>query len=281
MAKTKSKAGKKDGGRRRRTLAERADAHALYELSVQAPDVDVEFALDVWKREFGGRPTRLREDFCGTAAICREWVKAARDNRAWGVDLDGETLAWGRKHNVEPLKKQQRDRVTLLQADVRTVETPPVDVVMAQNFSYFLFEERAMLLRYLRAIRRALDDHGLLILDAYGGPDAVKEQIEETEFDDFVYCWDQDAFDPITRHARCYIHFAFPDGSRLDRAFRYDWRMWTIPELRELLADAGFTATEVWWEGADEDGEGNGDYKPQEHADADDAWVCYIVAVKR
>lgn len=266
----------------RRTLAERAERHVLYERAVQSPDVDVEFAVQAWKREFGGRPTRMREDFCGTAALCREWVKAHRDNRAWGVDLDADTLAWGRKHNIAPLAAARRKRVTLMQGDVRDTVTPPVDVVMAQNFSYFLFEERRMMLNYFRAVRRHLGERGIFIIDAYGGPDAVREVLEETEYGDFVYIWDQDSFDPITRHARCFIHFAFPDGSRLDRAFRYDWRMWTIPELRELLADAGFTASEVWWEGTDaKTGEGSGDYSVQESADADEAWVCYIVAYKR
>lgn len=282
MATRSRSSGKKTNNSRSKTLAERADRYVLYEKSVQAPDVDVEFALDVWKREFGGRPTRLREDFCGTAAVCREWVKAHRTHRAWGVDLDPEPLAWGRKKNIAPLTAAQQKRVTLVQGDVRDTVTPPVDIVMAQNFSYFLFEERRTLLGYFRAARRHLDERGMIILDAYGGPDAIREALEETEYSKYVYVWDQHSFDPITRHACCFIHFAFPDGSRLDRAFRYDWRMWTIPELREVLADAGFTSSEVWWEGTDpKTGEGTGDYAPQETADADEAWVAYIVAFKR
>lgn len=266
----------------KKTLAEKADRHELYQLAVQAPDVDAEFARDVFRREFDRRPTRLREDFCGTAAICCEWVKLHDDNRAWGVDLDPQTLDWGREHNLGSLKKRQRRRVELIEGDVRTVDTPAVDIVMAQNFSYFLFEDRGTLLDYFRAVRARLDDQGLLILDAYGGPEAVRESIEETEHDDFVYCWDQDGFDPITRRARCYIHFEFPDGSRIDRAFSYEWRMWTLPELRDVLADAGFAASSVWWEGTDpETGEGDGVYSPQDSADPDDAWVAYIVAVKR
>ena len=48
------------------------------------------------------------------------------------------------------------------------------------------------------------------------------------------------------------------------------------------LRDAGFAATEAWWEGTDpETGEGDGVYQPQEEADADDAWVCYVVGIKR
>ena len=32
----------------------------------------------------------------------------------------------------------------------------------------------------------------------------------------------------------------------LRRAFQYNWRLWTIPELREMLVAAGFTHTYVW-----------------------------------
>ena len=57
--------------------------------------------------------------------------------------------------------------------------------------------------------------------------------------------------------------------------------MTTIPEVRELLADAGFTRTDVYWEGADEDGEGTGQYSRLDSLQGDEgAWVSYIVAVK-
>ena len=32
----------------------------------------------------------------------------------------------------------------------------------------------------------------------------------------------------------------------LRRAFQYNWRLWTIPELREMLVAAGFNQTYVW-----------------------------------
>ena len=105
---------------------------------------------------------------------------------------------------------------------------------------------------------------------------------EETEYDDFSYIWDQDQFDPVRQRATCYIHFKFPDGSKLDRAFTYEWRMYTIPEIRDALADAGFTDSKVYWEGTDpETGEGDGVYTEAETADNDEAWVCYIAGFKR
>ena len=74
-----------------RTEADKADKHALYERAVQEPEADVDFAIDAFRSEFGRRAYRLREDFCGTAAVCRDWVLAHRKNQAWGVDLNRET----------------------------------------------------------------------------------------------------------------------------------------------------------------------------------------------
>ena len=77
----------------------------------------------------------------------------------------------------------------------------------------------------------------------------------------------------------CHIHFAFPDGSRINRAFSYHWRLWTLPEIREILYEAGFRQVDVYWGGTDtKKNEGNGISTPSEVGDADPAWVCYIVA---
>ena len=61
----------------------------------------------------------------------------------------------------------------------------------------------------------------------------------------------------------------------------YDWRLWTVLEVREALSDAGFTATEVYWEGIEEDGnEGNGVFTLQETAENTESWIAYIVGIK-
>ena len=95
----------------------------------------------------------------------------------------------------------------------------------------------------------------------------------------FTYIWEQASFNPIDSMMTCFIHFEFPDGSRLDQAFRYHWRLWTLPEIQELLREAGFSTVDVYWEGTDaETGEGDGHYRPATVGDADPGWVCYIVA---
>ena len=55
----------------------------------------------------------------------------------------------------------------------------------------------------------------------------------------------------------CHIHFKFKDGSRIKKAFSYDWRLWTLPEIREVMEEAGFSNTRVYWEDEDEEGEGS------------------------
>ncbi len=265
--------------RRRRTKAERADKYELYERSVQEPSTDIALVRRMFKHHCG-RPARsLREDFCGTAAFACGWVTANDEHRAIAVDWDPEPLAWGRRHHVDALRPSQRERVELVRADVRTVRTEPVDVLVAFNFSYFIFEERRELLGYFEAVRSQLCRPGIFVLDVYGGPEAMERREERRDVDKFTYVWDQDSFDPIRHHARCYIHFEFADGSALRRAYRYDWRLWTLPELRDLLDEAGFSDVTVYWEGTErKTNEPNGIFRPRKRAEDDPAWVAYLVA---
>lgn len=265
----------------RPSLAQRADRHALYQRAVQDPSWEIDFMADTF-RVVRGRPAkRLREDFCGTALFACAWVKSASDREAVGVDLDGEVLAWSRERNVAKLTPAAARRLTLLQADVREVEAAPADIIAAFNFSYWIFRDRPGLLAYFKRVREGLEHDGVFMLDAYGGHDAFKVMRERQDFGRFTYIWDQADYDPVSGETTCYIHFAFPDGSRLNRAFNYHWRLWSLPELRELLAEAGFRASTVYWQGTDpKSGEGTDEFKPAKRGDADPAWIAYIVAEK-
>ena len=261
-------------------MAKRADKYTLYQEAVQDPESDVRLARRIFEKRYGRPPRLLREDFCGTAAVSCCWVRADPANRAWGIDLDPEPLEWGRHHNLTQLTAEQHARIELIEADVREAEHEKVDVTCAFNFSYFLFKKRSQLLAYVEKARSTLRDEGLLMLDVYGGADAQRIMKERREHDDFDYIWDQYRFDPVHHNAVNRIHFEFTDGSRISRAFEYDWRLWTLPELRDVLEDAGFSEVEVYWEGTDHStGEGNGIYHKVERAVDDPAWVSYIVGV--
>lgn len=263
------------------TLASKADRHRLYENSVQDADAELDFVEREFHQLRGRNARYLREDFCGTASVATAWVRRHRQNRAVGVDLDPEVLAWGRSHHVNTLPKGERSRVTLLNENVLKAVTPAQDVILAMNFSYWIFKTRDALRDYFRSTRAALGEDGLFLLDCFGGYDAFRVLKERRELKGFTYVWDQASYNPVTGDLRCHIHYEFPDRSLLRRAFTYDWRLWTLPEIREVLAEAGFTRTVVYWQGWDDEAdEGDGDYQPVESADADAGWIAYLAALR-
>ena len=263
-----------------KTLAQLTDRFVCYERSVQHPPADVAFIQRTFRSLRGRSPRVLREDFCGTAALCAEWVRRNPENIARGIDLDERTLNSGIRRHVVPLGRRAA-RVELIRADVRSRFPFKSDVAVAFNFSFFCFKERETLGRYLKSVRASLVDDGVLYLDIFGGPEAMELREEKTDFGDFTYVWDQAAFNPITHEMRCHIHFEFPDGSLMRRAFTYDWRLWSIPEIERMAREAGFSDFLVYWEGTDKkSGEGNGIYRPSRKGDNAPAFVCYLLAVK-
>lgn len=261
------------------TLATRADRHILYERSVQCVEAELDFVDETFRSLRKRTPRSLREDFCATANVAREWVRRRTGNTACAIDIDPQVLEWVRVRGLPRLSRAQQKRLSLLNEDVLDAQTPPVDAVLAMNFSYWVMCDRPSLSRYFQRARAALVDDGILFLDAYGGYEAAREMCEETEYDDFTYVWDQFSYNPINGHCVCKIHFKFRDGSMLRDAFVYEWRLWTLPELVEILSENGFRAT-VYWEGCGEDGEGDGVFRPATTGTADAAWICYLVAEK-
>ncbi|MDH3689142.1 MAG: class I SAM-dependent methyltransferase, partial [Gammaproteobacteria bacterium] len=236
-------------GKRVKYTAKTADKYELYQFSVQSPVEDIRFLARVFKKSRGTAARHFREDFCGTSLLTATWVKRGRDYTAEGFDIDPEPLAWGRKRNLDPLGKAA-SRATLHQADVRHPSDRPPDVRCAQNFSYCVFKTRSELLEYFRAAHDDLARDGIFVLDVHGGPECLEEMEEETEQEEgFTYVWDQDEYWPVTGETMSYIHFRFADGSEMKRAFRYDWRLWHLPELKEALMDAGFASVDCYWEG--------------------------------
>lgn len=262
------------------TMAMRADKHELYEAAVHDPEAEVTFIRDTFRALRQRRPLTFREDFAGVASAACEWARRGPRCRAIGVDIDADVLEWGRRNRLSRLTPAARGRVRLVRADVLGVRTPRVDAIAALNFSYWVFKDRGTMRRYFSRARDSLTRDGILVLDAFGGHDAFREMRERTKHRRFTYVWDQASYSPVTGEITCHIHFRFPDGSRLPRAFTYDWRLWTLPELRELLLDAGFRRVTVYWEGDDGNGEGNGEFHPDAVGEADAGWVAYLVAEK-
>ncbi len=256
--------------------ARNADRHALYQLAVQDAATEGRFLARTFERIAGRKAASLREDFCGTALLCAEWVKK-KYRTAVGVDLDREVLAWGAAHNLTRLGDRAA-RVQLRRQDVRAPCRGPFDLSVALNFSYFTFRTRGDLRGYFAGVRRSMARDGLFVLDAYGGYQSWRRQVERRRLRGFTYIWDQARVDPIDHLVVNHIHFEFPNGTRMRRAFTYQWRLWTIPEIRELLAEAGFSRSTAYWEDRDANGIGTGTYRPRTHVAQTPAWVAYILA---
>jgi hypothetical protein len=261
------------------SMAVKADRYKLYESSVQCAETEVDFVEYEFKKLRGRRPALLREDFCGTAAVCFEWASRGQENTAIGVDIDGEVLNWANENHLPALKATVRSNVKLIRGDVLKVSTPQQDVILAMNFSYWLFKERKLLLAYFRKVRKNLELDGIFFLDCFGGSDAYRELKERTKLDGFTYVWDQAAYNPVNSDISCHIHFHFPDKSKLEKAFTYDWRLWTLPEIRELLLDAGFSEVIIYAQAVDPITEEPSQMEPVLNMDADLGWIAYIGAL--
>lgn len=285
-------AGKNKGGasggrsakKKKRTpkyTARSADKYELYQLAVQSVEPDIAFLRRVYKKEHGVPARHFREDFSGTGLLTAEWIRKGPKFTAEAFDIDPEPIAWGRARHFAELGEAAA-RATLHLKDVREPSDRAPDVRCAQNFSYWVFKTRAEMLDYFRKVRDDLADGGIFVLDAHGGPESIEEREEETVIDaGFTYVWDQHWFSPVTHEAKMRIHFRFKDGTEMKRAFSYEWRVWSLPELRDVLLDAGFSRVDNYWEGTDDDGvSGNGVYRKTRHGTNDPAWVTYLVAVK-
>jgi SAM-dependent methyltransferase len=255
------------------------DPHVLYTRAVQTPDIDVRFLDWLYRKNAGGPAEIFREDFCGTAALSCAWVKLGTARRAIGVDLHGQTLSWGKKHHLSQLTPEQRQRIQLVKANVLDVRRPKADILCAFNFSYSVFKTRAQMQAYASNARRSLAPGGLLVMDAWGGSEVQMVHTERRRLKDgLTYVWEQASFDPITHDIECRIHFEFRDGRRpLRNAFIYDWRLWTLPELQEVMQQAGLEDVHVLWEGTTRSGRGNGVFKRRTRGDADQAWIAYVI----
>ncbi len=268
------------------TLADKADLHDLYQRTVQSPEADLEFFEKTYKELRGKKPFVLREDFCGTAYISSTWVAGGKKRKAVGVDLHEPTLQWGRKHNLAKLDDAQRARVDLINGDVLSAKGAKADITCAMNFSYGVFKTRAELRRYFEVVYDRLADDGVFFTELYGGTEAVVEVTDRREHDDFTYVWQQASFNPITHETLCHIHFEFADKSKIRKAFTYDWRLWSIPEVREILHEVGFKSVRVYWEAVAEEKDGSGEYAgtgeyyPTEEEENQESWLVYLVAAR-
>jgi hypothetical protein len=257
------------------------DKYELYSSAVQSPEEDVKFYRDRYI-DIRGRslkPTVLREDFCGGGAISCEWVKLNKNYKSVGLDLDTVPMNYGRKNYISKLTDDQKRRIVLIKKDVLTKNLPKADIVCAVNFSYFFFKKREVLRSYFANVHQSMNSKGIFLVDIFGGTQCTDAIVDKSKRDGFTYFWDQKNFDPYSNEAQFAIHFKYNKKMYKD-VFTYDWRMWTIPEVKEIMLEAGFKSVEVFWEGTNRQGGGSGIFKKIEKGEACLSWIAYVVGVK-
>ena len=67
----------------------------------------------------------------------------------------------------------------------------------------------------------------------------------------------------------------------LKKAFKYNWRLWSLPEITECIKSAGFKTVDIYMQGWDDEKNEESDkfYKTKD-CDADPGWIAYIIATK-
>lgn len=256
------------------------DKYKYYSASVQSPYTDVEFIRGAYRELRKRDPVTLREDFCGTFMISCEWAKLNSKFVAYGVDLDLEPITYGRANYLPRLDPSQQERVKIRQGNVLDKGLPKVDIVAAMNFSYYIFKTREGLKAYFKNCFETINRDGIFLVDCFGGSRCQEANEEVTEHKHFKYYWDQESFDPVTNEAMFHIHFKPNGKKKIKNVFTYDWRMWSIPELREIMLEVGFKKTHVYWEGTTRNGDGDGNFKRTEKGEECEAWIAYIVGEK-
>jgi len=227
-------------------MSKKFNKYDLYEASVQDAEYDIHLIDRLYRKRHGKKPSIIREDFCGSGLVARRLAKKGRS--VIGIDNDPGVIqiASDRRHPNTDLK--------LLLCDVKDATDlcmTKVDVVLAQNFSYCVFKTREELYEYYDSIYRGLKKGGMFLTDVQSGSTAMDQGIEKRSIPGkrgVKYVWEQCVHDAFTGNAVRYIHFEFSDGSKMRRAFTYDWRIWSMWEMCEMLSSV-FDEVEVYIEG--------------------------------
>jgi precorrin-6B methylase 2 len=219
------------------------DRYELYELCVQSP----RHAVALLRHIHAGNARTLAEDFCGTAAVSREWVTHPGCT-AVARDLDPVVIERARSHASGGVTLEVGD------ATVPTPGAPRADIIFVGNFSIGEIHQRLALVAYLRHSLARLNPSGVFVCDTYGGESAFRTGgVTRTHLapDGSIvrYTWQQRAADPATARVENALHFRVERAGEvvldLPDAFVYHWRLWSVPELRDAMEEAGFTRTTV------------------------------------
>ena len=141
------------------------------------------------------------------------------------------------------------------------------------------------------AQRHKIHDGGVFVCDTYGGETAytIGRVVRDVPLRDGLLCkyqWEQRAADPLTGMVTDILHFRVFDDDEViadfPDAYTYEWRLWSVPELRDAMAEAGFASSDVYAELPDAmDDQGNAFAEPITDPDwiGDNFIVCVAARV--
>ncbi|CAI0398261.1 unnamed protein product [Linum tenue] len=173
----------------------------------------------------------------------------------------------------------------------RNCPLPARDIVCAFNFSCCCLHKRGELVLYFKNVLECLSKKGgIFVMDLYGGTSSEQKLRLQRRFPNFTYMWEQAEFDILARKTRISLHFHLLKQQRKIRhAFSYSWRLWSLPEIKDCLEEAGFRSVHFWLrkvpdveESRSTQGFGAGrdiKYEEVQKFEQEDSWNAYIVAV--
>jgi hypothetical protein len=221
-------------------MADLADRHRLYQLSVQNPRTEVDFVDRTYRHCAGGAPVRcgrisaerrpsVASGSAGASAIgpgASTWTRCI-----WNGDGATMSAPWTRTERGEcraargrcPWRSRRRTRHRAGD-ELQLLAAPRPQVIFA----------------LLRARPRRLAPDGIFFLDAFGGYDTFRLLTEERRIQDpdggaLHLCGSRRSTSRSPVDLSVISISGSDDGSEWNRAFSYDWRLWTLPEIRELL----------------------------------------------
>ncbi|KAL8496377.1 hypothetical protein ACS0TY_020188 [Phlomoides rotata] len=174
---------------------------------------------------------------------------------------------------------------------LKDIQLPARDIVCAFNYSCCCLHSRKELIIYFKHALSALSKKGgIFAMDLYGGTSSEGVLRLQRRFPNFTYVWEQAEFDIIQRKTRISLHYNLHKQKRKIRnAFSYSWRLWSLPEVKDCLEEAGFRSVHFWIRSMPDseqirrtDGFSAGRDVKYEEATSfqqQDSWNAYVVAV--
>jgi hypothetical protein len=241
--------------------------YELYQKSVQNVKKEVEFFKKVFRLIYNKMPTTFREDFCSTALLSCEWVKGNVLNSAVGIDFDQETLDWGMQNNINNLTTGS-DRIKLIKQDVLEQFDPSqkFEIICSLNYSHFLLPTRKQILKYFQNVVLNLESKSVFILDFYGGSHIFSDhKYQHNKSSDF-YEFSGKQMNILNNQSKCSLNYKIKKN-KYKPMFSFNFRIYSIIELREALEEAGFNEFKLYIKEMNDDDED--DYAEYEEVDID------------